>query len=216
MARNGLLCVFIACGLVVMSGCGDDGGAGEKGPASATGDPSSVVKGEDPAPEGRVVELADENGFRYRTPLPVLGLKPQRFDEAAPPGRMFLHVDLTLKNLQDDRTARPTELVDDLDVAGPPEAGGGDDICRDVSGEGCGTPWMTCEHRDRKDSEGLPEELDDVMEPMPAGGTYRLRCFLYEPVPQSVDVRKLHLIQRHFGKNSGGFPAETYTEIPLT
>ncbi|MGW1978020.1 hypothetical protein [Streptomyces sp. NPDC001889] len=143
----------------------------------------------------------------------MLGLRPQFLDQSAPPGQTFLYVDLTLENLQSDRTARPSTLTDGLIFTGRPGHGAGDTLCADAK-QGCGA-GTRCEHRDRTDSDGRPEELDDAWAPMPAAATYSLRCFRPEPVSEPVDLKRIDLFLQTLKTENGiGFGVPEYTKVP--
>lgn len=215
--RNRIWPLVGAVALLLTAGCGggqdDDSPRGEKPPASV--EKSEGAKpAESVAPEKKI-ELVDDSGFRYESSSPSLGLTPQARDESAPPGKTFIHLDLTLKNLQTDRTARPSTLIEQFVFAGGPESKAGDAVCQNFNSGGCQGARTTCEHRDKKASDGAPEELDDVQAQMPAGATYSLRCFLLKPVPEGVDLTAIRLFQRTVAEDDAGFAKSGYKPIPL-
>ncbi|WP_439678233.1 hypothetical protein [Embleya sp. MST-111070] len=212
--RNGLVSAGVAAGLLLASACGGNGDDPPPRASSASTAPAEgAERRPDPRPADETIELTDWEGFRYRTPLPILGSGPQARKEAAPPGKVFLHVDLTLENLQRDRTAEPSKLVEELVFAADPGSGAGRAVCEQPPGPGCIYAWPVCEHRDRT-FEGDPEELDDSGEPMPAGTTYKLRCYLREPVPASVDPKRIHIFQFRYDAPDRSKPR--HIEIPHT
>lgn len=177
--------IALFTGLLVMS-C--DGGVGnnEPSPSSEGFIPPAPVERLRPGP---AVEFADSKGYRFR----LEGLRAANVVEvpeagegiseakSAPPGTTFAYVDLLVTNLQTDRIAPLTDFLKNWYIQVPKQLDPDQSMifCDNALPNFCGDR-VSCLRLDKNGVNVVTRlgGFDDEVRIMPAGATWRLRCFL--------------------------------------
>ena len=174
--------VVLFTGLLVMS-CGEGADNNEPLPGN------EVSEQLQPGPP---VEFSDSEGYRFRleglqasTTLEV----PEVMEygetlsgaKSALPGTTFVYVDLLVTNLQTDRTAPLNDFATNWYIQVPKQFDVDQSMifCDNALSNFCGD-HVSCLHMDQKGVNVITRlgGLDDEVRVMPAGVTWRLRCFL--------------------------------------
>lgn len=240
-ARRWAACVVLVA-MCLSAGCGSgnrDDGARPSADSPSRGatsveDPPEQEPGEE-EPSGPAVTVTDDEGYRFEVVGMGAGTVPQIEGEiqgeevSAPPGHVFVHADVAVRNLQKDRSAPLDDLLTnwyiDVPRSAVPEKSGLE-MCDDGS-EYC-ADGISCLRTDAPPGEdGELGGVDEKGRTIPAGATWRLRCFLgrnnfaspagAEEVRDSVEPDRIQLfrIKDPYGFKFALEEAGIDLEIPL-
>ncbi|MFP8960138.1 hypothetical protein ACLIYP_06125 [Streptomyces nanhaiensis] len=238
-ARRWTVCVALVA-MCLSAGCGSGEGDGDPRPpadsssrdTASAGDPTGQEPGEG-KPSGPAVTVTDDEGYRFEAVGMGAGTVPEIGEEidgevvSARPGHVFVHVDVAVRNLQKDRSAPLGDILTHWRIDVPRSAAPEGSTLRqcDDGSEYCADN-ISCLRVDAPPGEdGDMGGLDEKNRTIPAGATWRLRCFLGQStfasvsgakeVRDSVDPGRVRLLRV---EDDGGFTVEESgidLEIPL-
>ncbi|WP_436990301.1 hypothetical protein [Streptomyces sp. enrichment culture] len=226
------MCLSAGCG----SGERDDGPRPPADSSSRDASPAGESPGQEPGeekPSGPAVTVTDGEGYRFEVVGMGAGTVPEIGEEnggeavSARPGHVFVHVDVAVRNLRKDRSAPLGDVLTHWRIDVPRSAAPEGNTLRqcDSYSEHC-ADRISCLRTDAPPGEdGDMGGLDEKNRTIPAGATWRLRCFLGQStfasvsgakeVRDSVDPGRIRLLRV---EDAGGFTVEESgidLEIPL-
>lgn len=207
-----LIPFFAGCGQ--SANRGDSNGRGDTqshrpaaSPHASVDSPAGGSKASGPA-----TEVIDDRGFRFRVVGIGAGVTPEANEEtSAAPGSLFAYADISVTNKQGDRSASLSDVLTNWYIFVPrnvQQSADSLDFCDTAMPGYCGAK-VSCLHIEG--TGGEPTDIGGFGEDdrtVPAGSTWRLRCFLGQnnlamldgakEVKDSIRSNDIHLFRMEY------------------
>lgn len=194
--KSVVLSVIAASALLLVGACGTHPHTAAKSAASTPA--RGTTPATTPAEAGPSVVLTDENGFKFRISDAKTGMAPQIQDKSAPPGSMIPWVTFTVTNLQTDRSASASTLMETVYLETPQDVSKWESPydCSESGSQKWCSGQDTCELPGTTDEvTNMPVILDYTTIPMPPGHAWTVRCFSDMLVKDSADPAAFRFFQ---------------------